>query len=76
MKLSRLVTTDGRIEWVVTNHLAAHLMREPVGDAVQVRWQGEEFHRRFKQLAGSEKCQCRKAQAQRSQPSQPGLLQQ
>ena len=35
-------------------------------DAVQVRWQVEEFHRSFKQLTGSEKCQCRKAQSQRN----------
>jgi hypothetical protein len=31
-----------------------------------VRWQVEQFHRELKQLTGSEKCQCRKARAQRS----------
>jgi len=66
LKLFQLVATDGSIEWVITNHLAAHLNREMVIDAVQVRWQVEEFHRSFKQLTGSEKCQCRKAQAQRN----------
>jgi len=35
-------------------------------DAVEVRWQIEEFHRSFKQLTGAKKCQCRKAQAQRN----------
>ena len=35
-------------------------------DAVQVRWQVEEFHRSFKQMTGAEKCQCRKATAQRN----------
>ena len=35
-------------------------------DAVQVRWPAKEFHRRFKQLTGAEKCPCRKAQAQRN----------
>ena len=30
------------------------------------RWQVEEFHRGFKQLTGAEKCQCRKATAQRN----------
>ena len=35
-------------------------------NAVQVRWQVEAFHRRFKQLTGAEKCQCRKANAQRN----------
>jgi len=34
--------------------------------AVQVRWQVEEFHRSFKQLTGSEKCQCRKERSQRN----------
>ena len=66
VKLFKLVATNGDIEWVVTNHLAAHLTREMVIDAVQVRWQVEEFHRSFKQLTGAEKCQCRKANAQRN----------
>ena len=65
VKLFKLVATNGKIEWVITNHLAAHLTREMVIEAVQVRWQVEEFHRSFKQLTGSEKCQCRKAAAQR-----------
>ena len=50
----------------MTNHLATHLTREIVIEAVQVRWQVEEFHRSFKQLTGPEKCQCRKATAQRN----------
>ena len=66
VRLFKLVATDRSIEWVVTNHLAAHLTREMVIDAVQVRWQVEEFHRSFKQLTGSEKCPCRKAQSQRN----------
>lgn len=66
LKLFKLVATNGDIEWVITNHLAAHLTREMVIDAVEVRWQIEEFHRSFKQLTGAEKCQCRKAQAQRN----------
>ena len=66
VKLFKLVATNGDIEWVITNHLAAHLTREMVIDAVQVRWQVEEFHRSFKQLTGTEKCQCRKATAQRN----------
>jgi hypothetical protein len=35
-------------------------------EAIQVRWQVEEFHRSFNQLTGSEKCQCRKARSQRN----------
>ena len=66
VKLFKLVATNGDIEWVITNHLAAHMTREMVIDALQVRWQVEEFHRSFKQLTGSEKCQCRKAASQRN----------
>ena len=66
VKFFKLVTTNGNIEWVITNHLDAHLTWEMVIEAVQVRWQMEKFHRRFKQLTGSEKCQCRKATAQRN----------
>ena len=66
VKLFKLVATNGDIEWVITNHLGAYLTREMVIAAVQVRWQVEEFHRSFKQLTGAEKCQCRKATAQRN----------
>ena len=66
VKLFKLVATNGDIEWVITNHLGAHLTREMVIEAVQVRWQVEQFHRSFKQLTGAEKCQCRKATAQRN----------
>ena len=66
VKLFKLVATNGDIEWVITNHLAAHLTREMVIEAVRVRWQVEEFHRSFKQLTGAEKCQCRQASAQRN----------
>ena len=61
VKLFKLVATNGNIEWFTTNHLAAHLTREMVFEAMQVRWQVKEFHRSFKQLTGSEKCQRRKA---------------
>ena len=66
LKLFKLVDTDGNIEWVITNKLAEDFTRLRAIQAVQVRWQVEEFHRSFKQLTGSEKCQCRKAQSQRN----------
>ena len=66
LRIFKLVAPDGSIEWVITNHWVPELPREQVIDAVQVRWQIEEFHRSFKQLTGSEKCQCRRASAQRS----------
>lgn len=66
LKLFKLVATNGDIEWVITNKLADDFTRLRAIEAMQVRWQVEEFHRSFKQLTGSEKCQCRKAQSQRN----------
>ena len=66
LKLFKLVATNGDIEWVITNKLAEDFTRLRAIQAVQVRWQVEEFHRSFKQLTGSEKCQCRKARSQRN----------
>ena len=66
LKLFRLVATNGDVEWVITNKLAEDFTRLRAIQAVQVRWQVEEFHRSFKQLTGSEKCQCRKERSQRN----------
>lgn len=66
LKLFKLVDTNGNIEWVITNNLAEDFTRLRAIEAIQVRWQVEEFHRSFKQLTGSEKCQCRKARSQRN----------
>ncbi len=66
LKLFKLVDREGNIEWVITNKLAEDFTRLRAIQATQVRWQVEEFHRSFKQLTGSEKCQCRKEQSQRN----------
>jgi hypothetical protein len=66
LKLFKLVDQDGNIEWVITNKLAEDFTRLRAIQATQVRWQVEEFHRSFKQLTGSEKCQCRKERSQRN----------
>ena len=66
LKLFKLVDQDGNIEWVITNKLSEDFTRLRAIQAVQVRWQVEEFHRSFKQLTGSEKCQCRKERSQRN----------
>ncbi len=66
LKLFKLVATNGDLEWVITNNLAEDFTRLRAIEAIQVRWQVEEFHREFKQLTGSEKCQCRKARSQRN----------
>jgi len=66
VQLFKLVATNGDIDWVVTNDPATTLTKQVVQDASDVRWQVEELHRSLKQLTGSERCQCRKARAQRN----------
>lgn len=65
VRLFKLVATNGDIEWVITNH-PGFTNRQVVKQTNDVRWQVEQFHRELKQLTGSEKCQCRKARAQRT----------
>lgn len=66
VRLFRIATTDGRTEYIITNDLTASVDALSAREATAVRWQIEDFHRGFKQLTGSEKCQCRKATAQRN----------
>ena len=66
VQLFKLVATDGSIDWLITNELADTVTTQVAQDANDVRWQVEELHREFKQLTGSEKCQCRKARSQRN----------
>jgi len=65
VKLFRVVVSDNRTDWVITNDLSQH----STGDAQKVcaiRWKIEQFHRELKQVTGVEKCQCRKARIQRN----------
>jgi len=66
VRLFKIVAPHGDIEWVITNHLAETTATQVAQNANDVRWQIEELHRGMKQLTGSEKCQCRKARAQRN----------
>ena len=66
VRLFKLVASNGDIEWVVTNNFAFTLTQQLVEATTRTRWQVEAFHRSFKQLPGAEKCQCRRAQAQRN----------
>lgn len=66
VKLFKLVAPDGHIDWVVTNNLDQTVNRFVAELKNDNRWQVEDFHRGFKQLTGSEKCQCRKARSQRN----------
>jgi len=66
VKLFKIVSQDGHIDWVITNSPDYNLWADDVKESNAVRWQVEEFHRSYKQLTGSEKCQCRAARSQRN----------
>ena len=61
----KVVATNGDIEWMITNH-PGFISTQVTKAASDVRWQIEHLHRELKQLTGTEKCQCRKARAQRT----------
>jgi hypothetical protein len=66
VRLFKIVAPNGDIEWVITNDLG-HTVNLFVAELKNDnQWQVEDFHRGFKQLTGSEKCQCRKARSQRN----------
>lgn len=62
----RVVAKNGDIDWVITNDLDSAVNFAVIKEKNDTRWQVEEFHRGFKQLTGSERCQCRKARKQRN----------
>lgn len=66
VKLFKIAATNGGIEWVITNDRDHTIDLASASAKNRNRWQIEEFHRGFKQLTGSEKCQCRKARSQRN----------
>jgi Transposase DDE domain len=66
VKLFKIVAPNGDIDWVITNDLGYTVNLFVAELKNDNRWQIEDFHRGFKQLTGSEKCQCRKARSQRN----------
>ncbi len=64
--LFKLVAPDGDIEWVITNNEDPTFTIDGTVVQQKRRWLIEPFHRELKQLTGSERCQCRKAQSQRN----------
>jgi hypothetical protein len=66
VRLFKVVASNGDIDWVITNDLDETVTTQVAQEANDVRWQVEELHRDFKQLTGSEKCQCRSGRAQRN----------
>lgn len=80
VKLFRVVVSN-RTEWVVTNEFSETNKSEDnssddddinrktasdAGEACGIRWKIEQYHRETKQTLGLEKCQCRKAIAQKN----------
>jgi len=69
VRLFVVVPRDGDIDWVITNRPEDPQRPTTVEDIREenaFRWHVEQFHREVKQLAGTERCQCRKARSQRN----------
>jgi len=64
VKLFRVAATN-RTEYVATNDLSQD-SSVSVKDMCGIRWKIEQYHREGKQILGMEKCQCRKARAQKN----------
>ena len=64
VKLFRVAATN-RTEYVATNDLSQN-SAVSVKDMCGIRWKIEQYHREGKQILGIEKCQCRKARAQKN----------
>ena len=65
VKLFRVVVSESRTDWVITNDLSQN-STNATRDVCAIRWKIEQFHRELKQLTGVEKCQCRKTRIQRN----------
>ena len=66
VQLFKVVTTNGDIEWVITNRAPGSINTQVVQNENKVRWFIEQLHRELKQLTGIEQCQCREQRAQRN----------
>lgn len=64
VKLFRVAATN-RTEYVAANDLSQG-SAVAVKDTCGIRWKIEQYHREGKQMPGLEKCQCRKARAQKN----------
>jgi hypothetical protein len=65
VKLFRVVVSNNRTDWVVTNDID-QASTENTHKICQIRWKIEQYHREVKQALGIEKCQCRSGRAQRN----------
>lgn len=64
VKLFKLIVTNGKAEYVITNNLSSNA--SVVRDAYARRWKIEEFHRGIKQTTGVVACQSRNSRSQRT----------
>jgi hypothetical protein len=66
VRLFKIVSTNGDIDWIITNNLDSSMTAQVAQDANDGRWDVEEFHRGLKQLTGSEQGPCRAGRSQRN----------
>jgi hypothetical protein len=64
VKLFRVAATN-RTEYIATNDSSQN-SAVAVKDLCEIRWKIEQYHREGNQILGMEKCQCRKARAQKN----------
>ncbi len=65
VKLFKVAVSTDRTDYVLTNDLRPHTVGF-IAKMQKMRWNIESFNREVKQLTGIDKCQCRKANAQRN----------
>jgi hypothetical protein len=65
MKLFRVPVSKNRTDYVATNDPSQHC-RDDTQQVCAIRWFIEQFHREIKQLAGIERCECRKQRIHRN----------
>ncbi len=65
VKLFRIVSSNGRTEYIATNDLSQS-DTDATHQECRIRWKIEQLHRELKQVTGIGKCQCRKLRAQRN----------
>lgn len=66
VQLFKIVTTNGGMDWVMTNRPQGSINTQVAQKENKMRWAIERLHRELKPLTGIEKCQCRKQRAQRN----------
>lgn len=65
VKLFKVIVSTDRTDYILTNDIRPNTV-EYIMQKQKMRWNIESFNREVKQLTGIDKCQCRKAIAQRN----------